>query len=137
MSLTVRLLSETEFEITCRNHRIVVDQPKSEKGTDRGMTPVELLNASLASCAAYYATTFLKRHVTDLKGLTIEGTWQYAEDPHRIGAMQLRIVSPSSLTKSEKDGLLRAVDHCTVENTLKHVPRVTIEVDCDEDDSQL
>jgi putative redox protein len=133
MSLTVRFLSETEFEIICRNHRIVVDQPKSEKGTDKGMTPVELLNASLASCAAYYATTFLKRHMTDLTGLTVESTWQYTEDPHRIGAMQIRIVFPSSLTKAEKDGLLRTVDHCTVENTLKHVPSVTIDVDSEED----
>jgi uncharacterized OsmC-like protein len=135
MSLTVRLLSETEFEITCRNHRIVVDQPKSEKGTDKGMTPVELLNASLASCVAHSATTFLKRRVTDLTGLTVEGTWQYTEDPHRIGAMQLRIVTPSSLTKSEKYGLLRAVEHCTVENTLRHVPNITIEVYSEEDES--
>ena len=133
MSLTVRFLSETEFEIICRNHRIIVDQPKSEEGTDRGMTPVELFNASLASCVAYNATVFLKRHVTDLAGLTVEGTWQYTEDPHRIGAMQIKIVSPSSLTKSEKDGLLRTVDHCTVKNTLKHVPSVTIEVDSKED----
>jgi len=135
MSITVRLLSETEFEITCRNHRIVVDQPKSEKGTDKGMTPVELLNASLASCVAYYAATFLKRRVTDLAGLTVEGTWQYTEDPHRIGAMQLRLVTPSSLTRSEKDGLLRTVAYCTVENTLKHVPSITIEVEPEEDES--
>jgi len=133
MSLNVRSLSETEFEITCRNHRIVVDQPKSEKGTDKGMTPVELLNASLASCVAYYATTFLKRHLTDVTGLRVESTWQYTEDPHRIGAMQIRIILPSSLTKSERDGLLRTVEHCTVENTLKHVPSVRIEIDSKED----
>jgi uncharacterized OsmC-like protein len=132
MSLTVRLLSETEFEITCRNHRIIVDQPKSEKGTDKGMTPVELFNASLASCVAHSATAFLTRRMTDLEKLTVEGTWQYTEDPHRIGAIQLRIVTHSSLTKSEKDGLLRTVEHCTVENTIKHVPNITIEVDSEE-----
>jgi len=81
MSLSVKYLKEKKFEVICRSHRIIVDQPLSEDGTDQGMTPVELLNASLASCAAFYAVTFLKRRIPTFSGLEVRSTWQYSEDP--------------------------------------------------------
>ena len=43
-----------KFEVECRSHRIVVDQKKSDDGTDEGMNPVELFNAALASCNSKY-----------------------------------------------------------------------------------
>ncbi len=128
MSLTVKHLEGTRFEVTCRTHKIIVDQPTSEEGTDQGMTPVELLNASLASCAAYYAVTFLERRIPDLKGLEVLCNWQYSESPHRVGAVNLTIVTPRVLTESEKRGLLRTIEHCTVENTLKRTPSMSIDI---------
>ena len=128
MSLTVKYLEGTKFEATCRSHSIITDQPESENGTDQGMTPVELLNASLASCAAYYASTYLKRRVKDLTGLEVRISWQYLEDPHRVGAIYLTIFPPRVLTEPERKGLLRSVEHCTIENTLKHTPDIRIDI---------
>lgn len=128
MSMTVRYQEGTRFEAQSRTHRIVIDQPESEEGTDQGMTPVELFVASLASCVAYYASTFLRRHVNDLAGLEVQTSWHYSEKPHRIGAMHFIINVPHVLTEAEKMGLLRTVEHCTVENTIKHNPSISIEV---------
>ena len=124
----VKHLEEVKFEVICRSHRIIVDQPESDKGTDQGMTPVELLNASLASCAAYYAVVFLKRRSPDLTGLEVQCSWQYSEDPRRVSAMHLTIVTPRALTEPEKDGLFRMVGHCTVGNTLNHSPSIRIDI---------
>jgi uncharacterized OsmC-like protein len=129
MSLTVTYVDGVKFEIACRSHRIVTDQPKSEDGTDQGMTPIELLNASLASCAAYYAAQFLRRRCPELHGLAVHSSWSYSEDPHRVGAVHLKIISPHDLTKAEHKGLLRVVEHCTVENTLKYAPTIRITVE--------
>lgn len=128
MSLAVKYLEGTKFEVTCRSHRIITDQPESENGTDQGMTSVELLIASLASCATYYAMTFLRRRIPDLTGLEVRSRWQYSEDPHRVGAIHLTIVSPQVLTEPERRGLLRSIEHCTVENTLKHPPKIRLDV---------
>lgn len=128
MSLTVKYIERNKFEVTCRSHRIITDQPESENGTDKGMTPVELLNASLASCAAYYATTFLKRRIPDLTELEVQSRWQYSEAPHRVGAIHLTIVFPNIITAPEKRGLLRTVEHCTIGNTLKHTPNIRINI---------
>ena len=123
MSLSVKYLKGKKFEVTCRSHRIIIDQPESEGGTDQGMTPIKLLNASLASCVAFYAVVFLERRIPTFSGLEVRSTWQYSEDPHRVGTIHLSIVIRQSLPEYEKRGLLRTVEHCTVENTLKHPPK--------------
>ena len=128
MSLTVDYLDGPKFQVTCRSHSIIIDQPKSEGGTDQGMTPVELLGASLSGCAVYYTYLFLKRRIKDLKGLEIKATWQFLEDPHRVGIINLLVVPPRTLTESEKSGLLKTIEHCTVENTLKNTPDIKIEI---------
>ncbi|RLI51813.1 OsmC family peroxiredoxin [Candidatus Bathyarchaeota archaeon] len=128
MNLSVKYLKGKKFEIICRSHRIIIDQPESEGGTDQGVTPIELLNASLASCAAFYAMTFLKRRISTFSGLEIRSTWLYLEDPHRVGTIHLSIVLPQRLSEYEKRGLLRIVQHCTVENTLKYPPQIHIDI---------
>ena len=128
MNLSVKYLKKKKFEIICRSHRIIIDQPESESGTDQGMTPIELFNASLASCAAFYAVTFLKRRFLTFSGLEVRSTWLYLEDPHRVGTIHLSIVLPQRLSKYEKRGLLRTVQHCTVGNTLEHPPQININI---------
>ena len=115
------------FEVTCRGHSIITDQPEPV-GTDQGMTPVELFIASLSACAAHYAQLFLKRRIRDLKGLEIISTWQFLENPHRVGAITLTIVPPRSLTEQEKTGLLKSIEQCTIENTLKHQAEIKIDI---------
>jgi putative redox protein len=39
-----------QFEIKTRTHSIVSDQPAENAGFDEGMTPPELLLASLGAC---------------------------------------------------------------------------------------
>jgi uncharacterized OsmC-like protein len=128
MSLIVKYIEGKKFEVKGRGHTVIVDQPKSADGTDQGMDPIELFNASLASCAAFYAVTFLSRRSPDLKGLEIQSSWKYLEDPHRIGEISLTVMLPAKLSKSEKKGLLRTIEHCTIKNTLKLPPNITIKL---------
>lgn len=128
MSVVVKYLNGTKFEVTCRGHSIISDQPESEQGTDKGMTPVELLNASLSACSAYFASLFLKRRIQDLKGLEVRSTWQYSENPHRVGTITLTIIPPRALTKQEKTGLLKSIEHCTIENTLRYTPEIRVDI---------
>jgi putative redox protein len=54
MEVTVEHLGAVQFQIKTRGHSIVSDQPASG-GFDAGMTPPELLLASLGSCAGFCA----------------------------------------------------------------------------------
>ena len=73
MEVQVEHLGGVQFEVKARQHTIACDQPESLGGYDEGMTPPELLLASLGSCAAFYAAAYLKK-----KGFTQTGlAWKF------------------------------------------------------------
>lgn len=123
--LTVRHVREDEFVIHLRAHELHTDQPDS----DRGPTPVELFVASLATCVAHYAGTFLRRHHGSSDGLAVRAEFEMAADrPARVGAVRLTVHVGASLTPQRKAALLAVVDHCTVHNTLRQPPEVEIRI---------
>ena len=56
MEVNVKLEGDVKFEVAARKHSLVCDQPAENGGSDEGMTPPELLLASLGTCAAFYAS---------------------------------------------------------------------------------
>ncbi len=60
MQVTIKHLERVKFSIQARSHTIVRDQPVDNEGDEDGMTPPELMLASLGSCAAFYAVQYLK-----------------------------------------------------------------------------
>jgi uncharacterized OsmC-like protein len=62
MEVTVEHLGAVQFQIKTRGHSIVSDQPADSGGFDAGMTPPELLLASLGSCAGFYAAQHLRKN---------------------------------------------------------------------------
>jgi putative redox protein len=48
LEVRVNHLGSVQFEVKARQHAIVCDQPAENGGHDEGMTPPELLLASLA-----------------------------------------------------------------------------------------
>lgn len=72
MKVTVNHLGAVQFEIKARNHVVACDQPTESGGFDEGMTPPELMLASLGSCAAYYAAQYLRKKRLALEGTRVE-----------------------------------------------------------------
>ncbi len=114
------------YVITTRGHTILADQPADAGGGDAATTPTELLVASLASCVAYYAGRYLARHGLQRDGLQVVAEFTMAADrPARVGAVRLHITAPGVPAKRQA-GLLAVASHCTVHNTLRQEPDVTI-----------
>jgi putative redox protein len=123
--MKISLIENVKFEAECRGHKITLDQPVEDGGSDTGMTPVEAFIASLGSCAAYYAVVFCQRRKIPADGLNVELDWEWAEDPHRIGSIRISIALPAKLGETQRAGLLRMVKGCTVRNTIRNQPDMT------------
>ncbi|MDQ2758162.1 MAG: OsmC family protein [Actinomycetota bacterium] len=82
--------------------------------------------ASLASCVAFYARRYLRRHHLDATGLTVTARHRMATHPNRVGDVDLLIHLPTELTPSRRAGLLAQAGHCTVHNTLVESPTIAI-----------
>jgi uncharacterized OsmC-like protein len=130
MEVTVEHLGSVQFEIKTRGHSIVSDQPVADGGYDEGMTPPELLLASLGSCAAFYAAQYLRKHKLATEGARVNISCEKVKDPSpRLTNFVIEVAAPVELTEEHRKGIEDAVHHCLVHNTLLHPPRVSIKVD--------
>lgn len=128
MNMKVEFRGGTRFNIVSGRHTIVTDQPVEDGGQNAGMSPVELFVGSLASCVAYFVGRYCARHHIPCDGLTIEAEWSYAEQPHRVGSIGMRIALPASLTPDQRERLLKVAHGCTVHQSLAVPPTVKIDL---------
>lgn len=128
MEVTVEHLGAVQFEVHARQHVIASDQPQENGGYDEGMTPPELLLASLGSCAAFYAAQYLRKHKLATEGTHVRITADKVKDPARIDNFRIEIETPVTLTPQHRAGVETAVHHCLIHNTLLHPPKIAIAV---------
>ena len=128
MQVTVEHLGGVQFEIKARQHVIVSDQPAENGGFDEGMTPPEMLLASLGSCAGFYAAQYLKRHKLATEGTIVRVTADKAKEPARLDNFRIALEISGDLNQQDRDGVHLAVHHCLVHNTLLGLPKISISV---------
>ncbi len=128
MEVKVKHLEQVKFSIQARTHSIVCDQPMENGGEDTGMTPPELMLASLGSCAAFYAVQYLKTRELAQSGVEVSVTAEKMKHPARLGNFQIHVTCPVPLTEAQTEGLMRSVHQCLIHNTLLAPPEIKIEL---------
>ena len=127
-AVTVTHDGDDRFSIGIRGHVVRVDQPEADGGTDTGPTPTELLVASLASCVAFYARRYLRRHQLPEAGLLVEASAEMGSGPARLTRITVSVTVPDGVPEDRRAPLLAMASHCTVRNTLASAPDVTVEL---------
>jgi len=128
MEVKITHLDQVKFNIQSRSHTILCDQPAENGGGDAGMTPPELLLASLGSCAAFYAVQYLKTRKLAESGVEVSVTAEKLKQPARLGNFRIHVSCPVPLTEEQTEGLMRSVHHCLIHNTLLSPPEIKIEL---------
>lgn len=128
MEIKVKLLDDVKFEIGARNHTVVSDQPQQNGGHDEGMTPPELFLASLGSCAAFYASAYLRKKNLPREGVEVRVTAEKAGPPARLDNFKIEILIPLALSEADRIGIEQAVHHCVIHNTMLHPPTINFEL---------
>jgi uncharacterized OsmC-like protein len=128
MEVTVEHLGAVQFEIKARQHTVISDQPLDSKGYDEGMTPPELLLASLASCAAFYAVDYLVRNNLAREGVKARVTADKVQGPFRVDNFKIEVEIPGDLDAEHVKGVDDAVHRCLIHNTLLHPPKMEVSV---------
>jgi putative redox protein len=130
-TITVHHLGLDRFAIDIRGHRIVVDQPSDESHREEGPTPIELLVAALASCTAHFAHRVLVRddpHAT----VGVRCGYRMTHDgPHRVELVDLNVTLPPGLSAQRRASVERAMQHCTVHESLRLPPGIKVSLALD------
>jgi putative redox protein len=128
MEIKVRQIDKFKFNVQARSHSVICDQPAENGGEDAGMTPPELMLASLGTCAEFYAVQYLRTRKLDDQGVEVTVTAEKLMQPARLGNFRIHVTCPASLSPEQIEGLRRSVHHCLIHNTLLSVPGVEIEL---------
>lgn len=128
MEVFVEHLGGVQFEIRARQHAILSDQPTENAGFDEGMTPPELLLASLGSCAGFYAAQYLRKHGLATEGTRVRVTAEKVPDPPRVDHFRIEVETPMAFDERHRAGLEGAVHRCLIHNTLLHAPSISLNI---------
>ena len=105
MEIKVKLLEKSRFEVQARSHRLICDQPIENGGDNEGMTPPELMLASLGACAEFYAVQFLRTRKLDEAGVEVRVTAEKQPPPARLGNFRIHVLCPAALSAEQTEGL--------------------------------
>ncbi|NQT93836.1 MAG: OsmC family protein [Lentisphaerae bacterium] len=128
------------MKVECRagQHVVLIDQPRSDGGTDTGPTPLEYLLCALAGCIASISRIAAHQKKIALRGMevTVEGdldvdTLLGKSQQSRAGfpGITVRAKIDADLTDEQKREFLKEVDErCPVSDNLRQVTTITTEV---------
>lgn len=126
--VSARVGSGYRTTIAARTHDLVVDEPESLGGTDEGMTPYELLLASLSSCMALTMRMYADRKEWPLEAASIHLRTAPSRDPDRevrtsgalsVTRIERRIELTGPLSPEQRERLVDIADRCPVKRNLE------------------
>lgn len=128
MEVRVEHLGGVQFEIQARHHRIACDQPVENGGFDEGMTPPELLLASLGACAGFYAAQYLKKHQLATEGTIIRVSAEKVTNPPRMNDFRVQVEIQQEISDQHRKSIEETVRHCLIHNTLLNAPSISLKI---------
>jgi uncharacterized OsmC-like protein len=93
---------------------------------DQSYSPFHMVAGGLAYCTFSVMYAWAEHAGLEAHDLTLDVSWTFADDPHRVGAFDIRFTWPS-LPAKRLDAAKRVAEMCTIHATLTHSPAITID----------
>jgi uncharacterized OsmC-like protein len=90
-------------------------------------SPFQMLASGLATCTYAVLHSWAQQAKVAADGLKIRVAWDFAEKPHRVGAMRVGVEWPG-LPEARRAAAERVAALCAVHQTLSHPPQIAVEV---------
>jgi putative redox protein len=84
--------------------------------------------ASLLARVGMAAADFLFRQELPIKGLGVKARFAMGVKSGRVALIGVRVLLPPGFPESKREALLRVVERCAVDSSLREIPEVRIEL---------
>ncbi|HEV8681435.1 MAG TPA: OsmC family protein [Actinomycetota bacterium] len=84
--------------------------------------------ASLVARVGMAAREFLLQQELPIEGLGLRIQFAMGVESARVAWIELHVLLPAGFPESEREALLRVVEHCTVHQSTREAPEVRIEL---------
>ena len=121
--MKITLLSEDHIRLDPGPGALTIEAPSA----DAVYSPFHMLASGLATCVFSVLHSWATHADLSADDLAIDVEWEFAEQPHRVGAYRLALDWPS-LPEGRRKAAERAAALCPVHKTLEHPTEVATEV---------
>jgi uncharacterized OsmC-like protein len=119
--LKITLLSDESIRLEPATGQLTIEA----ESADREFSPYQMLASGLAVCTFGVMQSWASHAGVSADDLVIDVSWSFAENPHRVGAMELTYQWPS-LPPERARVAQRVAELCPVHKTLMQSPSMTI-----------
>ena len=119
--MKITLLSDDSIRLEPTTGPMTIEAPQA----DQQYSPFHMIASGLAFCTFSVMHAWAEHAKLDATDLTLEISWVFADDPHRVGSYNVRFRWPS-LPEKRVDAAMRVAEMCAVHATLQHPPQINI-----------
>ena len=119
--MKITLLSDDSIRLEPTTGQLTIEA----ESADHSYSPYQMLASGLAVCTFGVLQSWGSNAGVNADDLVIEVSWSFAENPHRVGTMELSYQWPS-LPADRQKVAQRVAELCPVHKTLMQSPAMTI-----------
>ena len=119
--MKITLLSDESIRLEPTTGQLTVEA----ESADQEYSPYQMLASGLAVCTFGVLQSWASNAGVSADDLVIDVSWAFAENPHRVGSMELSYQWPS-LPADRQKVAQRVAELCPVHKTLMQSPAMTI-----------
>lgn len=120
--MRITLTSDSSLRLDATEGAMTIEAPSAEQQ----YSPFHMLASALAYCTWSVMYSWATHAKLDASTLAIEVRWEFAEDPHRVGAIHMTYEWPG-LPEQRQAAAKRVAETCAIHRTLHIPPHVTTE----------
>lgn len=122
MQVNVRFLENLRLEASFDDFSIIADQPIRYKGDGTAPGPFDYFLASSALCAAYFVKVYCVARNIPTEDIKVTQNNIIDPDNRYNQTLNIEIELPDSISEHDREGILKAMDRCTVKRVIQNNP---------------
>ncbi len=139
MEIKVNFLDKLRLEARFDDFTVVADQPVRYKGDGSAPGPFDYFLASSALCAAYFVKLYCETRNIPTDNIRLSQNNIVDPENRYKQIFKIQIELPEDISATDRQGILRSVERCTVKRVVQTGPEFVIEevADLDADAQSL
>lgn len=139
MEIKVNFLDNLRIEAKFDDFTVIADQPIRYKGDGSAPSPFDYFLASSAMCAAYFVKVYCVARNIPTEHIRLSQNNIVDPEDRYNQIFKIQVELPEDISEKDRQGILRAIDRCTVKKVVQTGPKFQIEVveNLDEDAQAL
>ncbi len=127
MEINVEFLDNLRLKASFDDFSVIADQPIRYKGDGSAPGPFDYFLASSALCAAYFVKVYCVARDIPTDGIRVAQNNIVDPENRYKQIFKIQVEMPDSLSVKDRQGILRAVERCTVKKVVQEGPSFEIE----------